>query len=123
MAISKEEQEENKKVIRRFHELLQTLELEKMGEVFADDAVMGVPGKERMLYGGKQIKEWLVKLFADTKSFEMEIVDFGAVGPWVIDERQEVGTGEDGQRHGTHASGSYLVQNGKILDWTEWVSS
>ena len=122
MATSKEQQEENKKVILRFHELLNALEMEKTGEVFADDAVMGVPGKARALEGGKQITEWLIGLLSPLKAFEMEILDFGAVGPWVIDERIDWGKTEDGER-GTHVAGSYLVKDGKILDWTEWVSS
>ena len=122
MAISKEEQEENKKVVLRFHELLQALEMEKTGEVFADDAVMGGPGKERMLHGSKQIVKWLVELLASLKSFEIEIIDIGVVGPWVIDERIDWGTDENG-RSGYHVAGSYLVENGKILDWTEWGSS
>ena len=45
------------------------------------------------------------------------------MGPYVIDERVDWAkvTGEE-KEQGYYVSGSYLVENGKILDWTEWVS-
>ncbi len=122
MAISKEQQEENKKVILRFHQALTTLDMEKVGELFADDAIMGMPGAARGLQGRKQIVAWLVDLFAPKKSFRVELLDITVVGPWVADERIDWSVLEQGER-GLHVAGSYLVENGKILDWTEWASS
>ena len=121
MAISQEIQEENKKVILRFHEALNALDFDKVGELFADDAVRGRPGTERNLQGRKQIMAWLVDLLAGVKTFKVELLGLGAVGPWVADERIDWAKGEDWEG-GMHVAGSYLIENGKILDWTEWVS-
>ncbi len=122
MPISKEQQEENKEVIRKFHETLTTLDMEKVGELFADDAVMGGPGRKWGHEGKKQIVAWLIDLFAPKKSFKVELIDMRAVGPWVTDERVDWSVLEEGER-GLHVAGSYLVENGKIKDWTEWGSS
>ncbi len=117
-------QEENKKVVQRFHEALAAMDWKKMEEILADDAVMGMPGQPRT-QGGKQIMANLAEHLATNlqiTSLRCEIMSLAVVGPWVIDDRIDwVGFGD--QEAGVHVAGSYLVEDGKILDWTEWVST
>jgi limonene-1,2-epoxide hydrolase len=117
-------QEENKKVIERLHEAIGDMDWKKVEELLADDALMGQPGQPRT-QGSKQIVEGLVQTIEieyKVTALRPEILDLGVVGPYVIDDRIDWGTIGD-KEYGTHVAGSYLVENGKILDWTEWVSS
>ena len=117
------EQEENKKVIERLHEAISEMDWKKVEELLADDAMMGQPGQPR-IQGSKQIAERLVQTIEieyKVTALRPEILDLGVVGPYVIDDRIDWVT-IDGKEWGTHVAGSYLVENGKILDWTEWVS-
>ena len=118
-------QEENKKIVQRFHEALNEMDWEKVEELLADNAMFGQPGGPRRLQGSKQIVAFLKNLLANAKSLRLEILDLGAVGPYVIDERNDwvIPKGEDKEwSTPTHVSGSYCVENGRIVDWTEWVS-
>ena len=119
------DQEENKKVIQRFHEALNEMDYKRIEELLADDATMGQPGQPRT-QGSKKITAKLAEDLKTTykiEALQCEILDLGTVGPYVIDERVDWAkvTGEE-KEQGYYVSGSYLVENGKILDWTEWVS-
>ena len=117
-------QEENKKVVEKLHEAINEMDWKKVEELLADDAMMGQPGQPRT-QGSKQIAERLFQNI-DVKykitALRAKILDLGVVGPYVIDDRIDWAKIGD-KVWGGHVAGSYLVENGKILDWTEWVSS
>ena len=118
-------QKENKKVIESFHEALNALDFEKVEDLLADNATMGGPGAERV-QGAKQITESLIESLITNlkmKSLRCEILSIDAVGPYIVDDRIDWGEyGDEKVKVGAHVSGSYIVENGKILDWTEWLS-
>ena len=117
-------QEENLKVVHRLHQALEAMDWKKVEEILAEDAVMGQPGQPRT-HGGKQIIERLVEGLVNNlkmTSLRCEILTLEAVGPYIIDDRIDRVTIGD-KKQGVHVAGSYLVENGKILDWTEWVSA
>lgn len=122
------EKERDKGVVEAFRAALQSLDFEKMKEIFSEDALYGQPGKDRMR-GNTPITEHLKTLMIDNfriKSMRIEIIEQRVVGPYVLDDRYDCAvfdTPADGEKEiRVHASGCYLVENGRIREWTEWVA-
>ena len=115
-------------IVKKFQRALEDLDYEAVEQLLSEDAVFGTPGNERK-YGGKEITAYIKTATLDklhVTSARFEVKGEKIFGPYVLDHRYDFATldipGKGAVEIRVEVASCYYIEDGRIKEWTEWMS-
>lgn len=93
---------------------------EKIASYMADDCLARISETQPPTTGRAALVVALKALFQRFEKVEIEVVETFAIGPTVLDDRIDYIT-RGGMRSAVRVAGFFVVKNGKIAEWTDYV--
>lgn len=93
---------------------------EKIASFMADDCSTRLSEAQPPAKGRAALIEQLKGLFQRLERVEIEVVESFVIGPTVLNDRIDYIT-RGGMRTSVPVAGFFLVKNGKIAEWTDYV--
>jgi limonene-1,2-epoxide hydrolase len=93
---------------------------EKIASFMADDCTTRLSETQPPAKGRAALIEQLKGLFQRLEKVEIEVVESFVIGPTVLNDRIDYIT-RGGMRTSVPVAGFFLVKNGKIAEWTDYV--
>ncbi len=110
----------NEKVVNDFCAAFDTLDQEKLLSFFADDIVFRMLDNTPFIEGIDALREGFAAFLAPAKSAHFEMIRSQVLGNIVLNERiDHFDMGE--RKSAFHVTGVFLVKNGKIVEWRDYM--
>jgi limonene-1,2-epoxide hydrolase len=93
---------------------------DKLGSYMADDCVTRLSETQPPARGRSAFVDSLKALFQRLDKVEIEVRETFAIGPTVLNDRIDYIT-RQGARNPVRVAGFFLVKNGKIAEWTDYI--
>jgi len=110
----------NERTVRDFCAAWSTLDANRVGAFFADDAVYRVLETAKPLIGRDAILKFVGTSLMRSQKVHFDIHRQYAAGPIVLNERHDHFVSARGERV-FHVAGMFFLKNGKIAEWTDYV--
>ncbi len=119
--VSPEVEKANVTIVNNFCAAFARKDMETIGSLLADNCIYRLIQNRPAVVGKAAVLETLKPFMA--RGLDFKVLKTAVVGPVVVNERDDVIGAADGQPARTirvHA-GMFFVQNGKIVEWTDYV--
>jgi ketosteroid isomerase-like protein len=95
-------------------------DVEKLTSFMSEDCSVRLSDTQPPAKGRPAVRDVLNNLFTRIQKVEIEVTDTFAIGPTVLNDRQDYLT-RDGKRTPVRVVGFFLLKDGKITEWTDYV--
>jgi limonene-1,2-epoxide hydrolase len=110
----------NVQVVNAFCAAWATSDAEKLASFMAEDCTTRLSETQPPSKGRAAFRDTLKNLFQRVQKVEIEVTESFAIGPTVLNDRIDYITRE-GNRSPIRVVGFFLVKDGKIAEWTDYV--
>ena len=111
----------NEKVVNEFCAIWETMDIDKIMGFIDDKIVFRMIDNMPFIEGKQAVIEGIGQFLASRKSARFEMLRSVAVGNIVVNERIDHFGKEDGPEDAYHVTGFFLVKNGKIVEWRDYM--
>jgi limonene-1,2-epoxide hydrolase len=110
----------NVQVVNAFCAAWASSDPEKIASFMAEDCTTRLSETQPPSKGRAALRDTIKGLFQRVQKVEIEVTETFAIGPTVLNDRIDYITRE-GQRSPIRVVGFFLVKDGKIAEWTDYV--
>lgn len=115
--VSHEGEAANIALVRDFIGALEREDLDRMAALLADDCSFRTSQGRSPFLGKPKVMETL-RAFCEIWDFELKIIQATALGPVVLNKREDILQAKDGWRSKLRiAAGMFFVDDGEIVEW------
>ena len=111
----------NEKVVNEFCAIWETMDIDKIMGFLDDKIVFRMIDNMPFIEGKPAMIDALGQFLATRKSARFEMLRSVAVGNIVVNERIDHFGKEEGPEDAFHITGFFLVKNGKIVEWRDYM--
>ena len=111
----------NEKVVNEFCAIWETMDIDKIMGFLDDKIVFRMIDNMPFIEGTPAMIDALGQFLATRKSARFEMLRSVAVGNIVVNERIDHFGKEEGPEDAFHITGFFLVKNGKIVEWRDYM--
>ena len=111
----------NEKVVNEFCAAWETMDIDKLMGFLDDKIVFRMIDNAPFTEGKQAMIEGIGGFLASRKSARFEMLRSVAVGNIVVNERIDHFGKEEGPADAYHVTGVFLVKNGKIVEWRDYM--
>ena len=111
----------NEKVVNEFCAIWETMDIDKIMGFLDDKIVFRMIDNMPFIEGKPAMIDALGQFLATRKSARFEMLRSVAVGNIVVNERIDHFGKEEGPEDAFHITGFFLVKNGKIVEWRDYL--
>jgi limonene-1,2-epoxide hydrolase len=120
--VAAEEEKANVAVVNEFCATFVRRDLQKAVSLLADNATYRPTQRTAPVVGKEKVTETLEGFFTRFPEFDFKVLNTVALGPIILNERDDIFGPSNTQPARTfHAYGVFLVENGKIVEWQDFV--
>jgi limonene-1,2-epoxide hydrolase len=110
----------NVQVVNAFCAAWASSDPEKISSFMAEDCTTRLSETQPPSKGRAALRDTIANLFQRVQKVEIEVTETFAIGPTVLNDRIDYITRE-GKRSPIRVVGFFLVKDGKIAEWTDYV--
>lgn len=110
----------NEKIVNDFCATWESMDVDKLAGFLADEVVFRMIDTAPFVEGKEALREGIVGFLATRNSARFEVLRSHAVGNVVVNERVDHFGREEGN-DAFHVTGVFLVKNGKIAEWRDYM--
>ena len=111
----------NEKVVNEFCATWETLDIDKVVAFLDDKIVFRMIDNSPFIEGKQAIIDGIGQFLATRTSARFEMLRSTAIGNIVVNERFDHFGKEEGPADAFHVTGVFLVKNGKIVEWRDYM--
>ena len=111
----------NEKVVNDFCAAWETLDMDKLLSFMDDNIVFRMIDTAPFIEGKEAIRDGIQGFLASRTSARFEMLRSTVIGNIVVNERIDHFGKESGPADAFHITGVFLVKNGKIVEWRDYM--
>lgn len=115
-----ETEDANEKLVNEFCATWESMDIDKLVSFLSDDVVFRMIDTAPFVEGKEALREGIVGFLSTRKSARFEMIRPQVMGNIVVNERIDHFGREDGN-DAFNAVGVFLVKNGKIAEWRDYM--